>query len=210
MSSDKQPGESADVHNTKPSPNGDGSDARRRLVKALVGSGSILAAGKMLPEEWTRPVVESIVLPAHAQATGIVSGLFRSDLGGEGPGPAASDSMPGSSILDFFVPPAQAQNGISCNVVTSLLISVAGSQAKMCMGTFVGNFQDNTAVSGLNLADVSIEGISFTNMKASANGQSISGDSECGPFVAGKISGSFSCPTNVTTFLTLSGVEDLA
>lgn len=178
-------------------------------MKALVGSGSVLATGKMLPEQWTRPVVDSVILPVHAQATG-VSGLFRTDLAGGGPGPAVPDSMPGASILDFFVPPAQAQNGIACNVVASLLISVSGSQARMCLGTFVGNFQDTTTVSGSNLADVNIEGISFTNMKVSGNGQSISGNSECGPFVADKIGGSFSCPTNVTTFLTLSGAEDLA
>jgi hypothetical protein len=210
MSSDKQPGESADVQNAKPSPGGDAGDARRRLVKALVGSGSILAAGKMLPEEWTRPVVESVVLPAHAQATGTVAGLFSGDLEILGPGPAASNPAPGSSILDFFVSPAHAQNGLSCNVVTSLLISVSGSQAKMCLGTMVGNFKETTTVSGLNLADVSIEGIGFTNMQAAANGQSISGNSECGPFLLNKIGGSFSCPTNVTSFFTLTGGEELA
>lgn len=40
--------------------------ARRRLVAALT-SGAV--AGHALPRRWTRPVVERVVLPAHAQAS---------------------------------------------------------------------------------------------------------------------------------------------
>jgi len=42
---------------------------RRRLLKALAGTGSVLAAGGIAPESWTRPVVQSILLPVHAQAS---------------------------------------------------------------------------------------------------------------------------------------------
>lgn len=82
-----------------------GTPARRRLLAALVGVGGAYAAGKSLPERWTRPVVDTVLLPAHAQATG-----FRENYSGQvnpvassGPGPAVL-----RGLLDFVVPPAHA------------------------------------------------------------------------------------------------------
>jgi len=42
---------------------------RRRLLKALAGSGAVFAAGGVTPTAWQQPVVKSIVLPAHASLT---------------------------------------------------------------------------------------------------------------------------------------------
>jgi hypothetical protein len=39
---------------------------RRALVKLTVGSGGALVT---LPERWTKPIVQSVVVPAHAQAS---------------------------------------------------------------------------------------------------------------------------------------------
>lgn len=47
--------------------------ARRRLLKAVtagIGGATILPH---LPSSWSRPVVESVVLPAHAQSTGVTT-----------------------------------------------------------------------------------------------------------------------------------------
>lgn len=44
------------------------SSGRRRLLSALTLGGGALAA-KSLPERWTQPVVDSVVLPAHAQSS---------------------------------------------------------------------------------------------------------------------------------------------
>lgn len=51
------------------------SSARRRLLSALAitGGGSFLA--KSLPDRWLQPVVDTVILPAHAQITGSCSGL---------------------------------------------------------------------------------------------------------------------------------------
>jgi hypothetical protein len=57
---------------------------RRRLFKALIGTGAAVVAGRTLPEQWMRPVVEAVIVPAHAQATGIVfggAGLAAAPLG---------------------------------------------------------------------------------------------------------------------------------
>jgi len=43
--------------------------ARRKLLKTvMIGSGAI-TAGKLMPTQWTRPVVASVMLPAHARST---------------------------------------------------------------------------------------------------------------------------------------------
>jgi len=45
-------------------------ESRRKLIKSIaVGSGAIIT-GKSLPESWSRPVVDSVLLPAHAQTSG--------------------------------------------------------------------------------------------------------------------------------------------
>lgn len=41
-------------------------ESRRRLIKALAGSGSMIVGAKAIPKEWTKPVVDSVMLPAHA------------------------------------------------------------------------------------------------------------------------------------------------
>jgi len=47
---------------------------RRKLLKSLaIGSGAVIA-GKSLPENWTKPVVSSVLLPAHAQTSGLIYG----------------------------------------------------------------------------------------------------------------------------------------
>jgi hypothetical protein len=46
---------------------------RRPLLKAIgtvVGAGTALA---ILPSSWTRPVVQSVVVPAHATASGVTT-----------------------------------------------------------------------------------------------------------------------------------------
>lgn len=55
---------------TKPS-----SVSRRKLLKALSVAGGATAAAKALPERWTRPIVESVEIPVHAQGSVVVTGL---------------------------------------------------------------------------------------------------------------------------------------
>ena len=58
-------------------------DSRRKLLKSIaVGTGAVVA-GKSLPDSWSRPVVDSVLLPAHA-ATSIrsFSGPVRRGGGG--------------------------------------------------------------------------------------------------------------------------------
>ncbi len=45
-----------------------GSPSRRRVLKTFA-LGGVGALAILLPSKWTRPVVESIVVPAHAAAS---------------------------------------------------------------------------------------------------------------------------------------------
>jgi len=49
----------------KPEPN----PSRRSLLKSLAATGTIATAGYRLPERWVSPVVDAIVLPAHARSS---------------------------------------------------------------------------------------------------------------------------------------------
>ncbi len=42
---------------------------RRRLLRQVIAGGTVAGGAAMLPASWTRPVVESTVLPAHAQTS---------------------------------------------------------------------------------------------------------------------------------------------
>ena len=45
------------------------SESRRKLLKSVAAGSGAIVAGKSLPESWSRPVVDSVMLPAHAQTS---------------------------------------------------------------------------------------------------------------------------------------------
>ena len=42
---------------------------RRKIIKRTIQSGAMAGAATLLPAKWTHPVVASVLLPAHAQAS---------------------------------------------------------------------------------------------------------------------------------------------
>ncbi len=45
------------------------SETRRKAMKrVLVGSG-VVATSKVVPDSWSQPVIDSVVLPTHAEST---------------------------------------------------------------------------------------------------------------------------------------------
>ncbi|GJL82536.1 MAG: hypothetical protein DHS20C01_21700 [marine bacterium B5-7] len=89
---------------------------RRKLIKALT-IGGVAAGTAKLPEQWAKPVVESIVLPAHAQTTqpeappgpDLGDGYFLAQ------GSGIALQQPDDSILDYFARPAHAQDDIDAD-----------------------------------------------------------------------------------------------
>ena len=44
-------------------------ESRRKLLKSIAAGSGAIVAGKSLPESWSRPVVDSVMLPVHAQTS---------------------------------------------------------------------------------------------------------------------------------------------
>lgn len=164
--------------------------ARRRLLKSVVAGGGVLATGKLLPENWARPVVESVLLPAHAQTSKedpeeVVTGNF---------GPASSSTLGsndrGRSILDFFVQPAHANGfGFSATVgqVTfDAFWTVRENEAEICgRAAWIFGISEKSLIgtrsrSGDKLKDFSqdIDGqtLKFVNQKVSGGGVSLTAE----------------------------------
>ncbi len=47
----------------------DKNTSRRKLLKSIAAGSGAVVAGKSLPESWRKPVVDSVVLPAHAETS---------------------------------------------------------------------------------------------------------------------------------------------
>ena len=50
------------------------SEKRRNTLKLMMGAGTV-AGLEMLPDQWTRPVISTAVLPGHAQSSGTCTSL---------------------------------------------------------------------------------------------------------------------------------------
>lgn len=103
-------------------------DGRRKLLKSIaVGSGAIVA-GKSLPESWSKPVVDTVMLPAHAATT---------DDTGSAPTP-----LPTSYNDDFvFSRPMNGQNSPLENILSGLVqdahaqAEAGAREGSMCVDT---------------------------------------------------------------------------
>jgi len=83
---------------------------RRKVIKALVGGATTIAAYNLLPAKWGTPIIESVFLPAHAATSGI-SGQYGADssvVSIQQVNPEELLSDLGEAISDFLVPEANA------------------------------------------------------------------------------------------------------
>jgi len=66
---------------TKSNQTSDGS--RRKILKSIAAGSGAIIAGKSLPDKWVSPVVDSVILPAHAQTSPTPPTLYA--IGDTGP-----------------------------------------------------------------------------------------------------------------------------
>ena len=86
------------------------SKARRKLLKSIAAGSGAVVAGKSLPESWTRPVVDGVMLPAHAQ-TSMLNSSGPATPVGITMHEAESDSLL-AQVSDTLLPEAHAGGGI--------------------------------------------------------------------------------------------------
>ena len=178
-------------------------DSRRQAMKKLLAAGGVVAGSQMVSSEWTRPVVESVVLPAHA-ITSQIEGSFTT-----GRVVTAMNRQPqDNNLLATLIPSAHADDddvGESiCGASTTngimtgpgayqVMFKISGSNVDVCASS-LGRIdkQDctesaTTTISGNNIADVQFlmdvtldpptdqEFIQLTNMTVNAAGSQVTG-----------------------------------
>ena len=122
--------------------------ARRKLVKTVALGGAATAITKMVPDQWTRPVIESVLLPAHAQTTGCVIQSFSvtvDETGDSGAGSLGTFNSSGT------VSGSGASDGSGTTLNFSIAAQVDPSVASMTLGM---NFQSDTDPFGRDGANV--------------------------------------------------------
>lgn len=129
-------------------------DSRRKLLKIIAAGGGAVVAGKSLPENWARPVVDSVMLPAHAQTSTLCSipagcYVFESDPG--------SISFPGGTEGSTISPVSYFStvddcSGPSLDVIGPIAVATTAQDAAVILGIAVGR------VLGLNLASLPASG----------------------------------------------------
>jgi len=108
------------------------SESRRKLLKSIAAGSGAVIAGKSLPESWSRPVVDSVMLPAHAQTSPGYDGNYTDALN------LGSLDL-GNTMLAALVSDAHA-NGVS----DSLCAEVKGTSFRF--GFLLGPLGDPIAI----------------------------------------------------------------
>ena len=86
---------------------------RRKLLKSVVAGGGAATVASMMPDKWARPVVDSVMLPSHAQTSLLGRGAFVSS-GQRGMVDQETEMASqgfSEELLEFFAPAAHAGNG---------------------------------------------------------------------------------------------------
>ena len=84
---------------------------RRKLLKTVVAGGGAVTVAKMMPDEWSRPVVDSIMLPSHARTSESPFGpfIFSGNVAEQGePTEQLAEQGFSEELLEFFTPVATA------------------------------------------------------------------------------------------------------
>lgn len=150
--------------------------SRRRLLKALTGTGGVMATGAVLPKAWVSPVVNAITLPAHAQ-TSLTVGNF-----GAAVSTVARANQP--SVLDLVVPSANAivPSAMVGNVYFDAYWTVRETDALICGSAFntgnsFANLSGSVPRSGDSLGDfqrlVGTDTLQFKNQRLEGGGVSL-------------------------------------
>lgn len=95
----------------KPTSTGDEkASGRRKLLKSVVAGGGAVTVAKVLPDQWARPVVDSVMLPSHAETSIPGRGPFVAGniQGMNGSVTQMAEQGFSEELLEFFAPSAHA------------------------------------------------------------------------------------------------------
>lgn len=96
--------------------------SRRILLKSIAAGSGAVIAGKNLPEKWAKPVVDSVMLPAHAE-TSVTYNYFGQDVSAAS---IESGKTFAELVTDSLVEDAHAQGG---NPIIEMSVSITATAA---------------------------------------------------------------------------------
>lgn len=113
-------------------------DTNRRKALKLAAGGGLVSGAALTSNTWTKPVVNAVLLPAHAQ-TSLEEGDMDASMDGSMDGPPTtfsgsttfvtkSPTMDRNSILDLFVTPVNAGEGVPVNQIAIETIEAFATQ----------------------------------------------------------------------------------
>lgn len=108
--------------------------SRRQLLKALGVVGGTVAGAAALPDRWTKPITESVYLPAHARTS------FSLRIGGLIGGGLVNNDTNGG-FLDFIISEAHANTDLTGGCMS---VDIPGSNT----GTFIIHLLDSSTIEG--------------------------------------------------------------
>jgi hypothetical protein len=133
-------------------------NTRRRLLKSIMVGGGLATTSHTIPQRWSRPVVDTVVLPAHAQTSAI-----EGDFGGSGVAGSLVEAM---SVLDMIAPRAYA-GGIQSTTELDVCASVNGGDVTLAIVRF--NQSGDTAILPAQGLPVAVPGSANLDVSASTN-----------------------------------------
>lgn len=163
-------------------------ESRRKLIKSIAAGSGAIVAGKNLPESWTKPVVDSVMLPAHAQTSQLVEFTYQSTLVDNDTCDGATSGLPNVTNLDFDVSTA-TPNGLGTVDVTIhgdidqqdewYMISVEGVDLGPVGNAGFGTHTINTVFNNVDLSAAAADGtITVTATPNPTGGNTIDCDFE--------------------------------
>ena len=73
-----------------------GKQSRRKLLKTMAAGSGAVIAGKSMPEQWTKPVINSVLLPGHAVTSCNITGTMTAYAPRDSPALGNPIAIPGS------------------------------------------------------------------------------------------------------------------
>ena len=105
----------------KRAPDGGRERARRKILKTVAVGGGALASATTLPDKWTKPVLNSAILPAHAMLSVVapprITGIFQATgLQGITLNSPVNYDAPQFALLRALVPAAEANAVVTSGI----------------------------------------------------------------------------------------------
>ena len=153
-----------------PESNAETPTSRRRLLKSLVAGSTVITGSQVIPDKWITPLTQSVLLPAHAQASNLII-LAGAASGTVGPGPHHPTKGLPEQVMDFIIEPAQgALTEAQCTALLGVCVTftIIGGPfgqiiASLSGGLGVGNQTldgpDGRTFSNLSAGDYLLSGL---------------------------------------------------